>query len=98
MRESAVSDKPLLFYGLARNRRSPKRPSEPRLSGVHPEEGAVGGRRAKPLLSWIVGFVGRRYVPEPKDTRSENKGSCFLSIYRSYYDHEFDPSLKSTGS
>ena len=27
---------------LARNRRSPKRPSEPRLSGVRPEEGEVG--------------------------------------------------------
>ena len=41
MRESAVRDKLLLVYGLARNRRSPKRPSEPRPSGVHPEEGAV---------------------------------------------------------
>jgi len=30
---------------LARNRRSPKGPSEPRLSGVHPEEGAVEARR-----------------------------------------------------
>jgi len=29
---------------LARNRRSPKRPSEPRLSGVHPEEAEVGER------------------------------------------------------
>jgi hypothetical protein len=27
---------------LARNRCSPKRPSEPRLSGVHPEEAEVG--------------------------------------------------------
>ncbi len=36
MSESAVSAKPLLLYGLARNRRSPKRPCEPRLSGVHP--------------------------------------------------------------
>jgi hypothetical protein len=35
--ESAVSDKPLLLYGLARNRRRAKRPSEPRPSGVHPE-------------------------------------------------------------
>ena len=33
---------PLLVYGLARNRRSPKRPSEPRPSGVHPEEAEVG--------------------------------------------------------
>jgi len=38
VRESAVSAKLLLGYGLARNRRSPKRPSEPRPSGVHPEE------------------------------------------------------------
>ena len=42
MSESAVSDKLLLVYGLARNRRSPKGPSEPRLRGVHPEAGAVG--------------------------------------------------------
>ena len=42
MRESAVRDKLLLVYGLARNRRRPKRPSEPRLSGVHPEEAEVG--------------------------------------------------------
>ncbi len=41
MRESAVRDKLLLVYGLARNRRSPKRPSEPRPSGVHPEEDEV---------------------------------------------------------
>jgi hypothetical protein len=41
VRESAVSAKPVLVYGLARNRRSPKRPSEPRPSGVRPEEGAV---------------------------------------------------------
>ena len=44
MRESAVSAKPVLVYGLARNRCSPKRPSEPRPSGAHPEEGAVEGR------------------------------------------------------
>ena len=42
MSESAVSAKPLLLYGLARNRRSPKRPSEPRPSGVHPGEAEVG--------------------------------------------------------
>ena len=42
MSESAVRDKALLVYGLARNRRSPKRPSEPRPSGVYPEEDAVG--------------------------------------------------------
>jgi len=43
--ESAASAKPLLIYGLARNRRSPKRPREPRPSGVHPEEDAVKERR-----------------------------------------------------
>ncbi len=41
MSESAVRDKPLTVYGLARNRRSPKRPCEPRPSGGHPEEGEV---------------------------------------------------------
>ena len=45
MSESAVRDKPLLGYGLARNRRRPKRPPEPRPSGVHPEEDEVKGRR-----------------------------------------------------
>jgi hypothetical protein len=30
-----------LGFGLARNRRSPKRPSEPRPSGAHLEEDAV---------------------------------------------------------
>ena len=51
MSESAVSAKPLLVYGLARNRRSPKRPPEPRPSGVHPEEGAVEESRAEPPRS-----------------------------------------------
>ena len=46
MSESAGSDKPLLFYGLARNRRRPKRPSEPRPSGVHPKESEVGKETA----------------------------------------------------
>ena len=45
MSESAVSAKPLLLYGLARNRRSPKRPSEPRPSGLHPEGDAVKKRQ-----------------------------------------------------
>ena len=44
MSESAVSDKLLLVYGLARNRRNPTRPSEPGWGGVHPEEGVVGPR------------------------------------------------------
>ena len=42
MSESAVRDKPLLVYGLARNRRSPKRPSEPRPSGGPPDGGRSG--------------------------------------------------------
>ena len=37
MSESAVSAKRGLGLCLARNRRSPKRPSEPRPSGVHPK-------------------------------------------------------------
>ena len=44
MSESAVSAK-RGGVSLARNRRSPKRPSEPRLSGVHPEEDEVGQNR-----------------------------------------------------
>ena len=31
-------------FGLARNRRGPKRPPEPRPSGVHPKEDAVERR------------------------------------------------------
>jgi hypothetical protein len=37
---------------LARNRRSPKRPSEPRLSGAHPEEGEVGRKMRSDLLNY----------------------------------------------
>jgi len=36
---------------LARNRRHPKRPSEPRPSGVHPEEDEVGQNREAYLAS-----------------------------------------------
>ena len=46
MSESAVSDKPLLLYGLARNRRSPKRPSEPRFMRRTPGGGRSGERCA----------------------------------------------------
>jgi hypothetical protein len=59
VRESAASAKPFLVYGLARNRRSPKGPSEPRPSGVHPEEGAVEKRqRSFPLENdgWLLGM------------------------------------------
>jgi hypothetical protein len=54
---------------LARNRRSPKRPSEPRLSGVRPEEDEVGdmrslvnytvGTRAAVPTSWTLNYTGR---------------------------------------
>jgi hypothetical protein len=48
--ESAVSAK-RGGVSLARNRRSPKRPSEPRPSGVHPEEGEVE-RALRSLSAW----------------------------------------------
>lgn len=39
--------------GLARNRRGPKRPSEPRLRGVRPEEGAVEEKQLeRPRFAW----------------------------------------------
>jgi hypothetical protein len=51
---------------LARNRRSPKRPSEPRPSGVHPEEGEVRKDGAAFLLGLLGvrkgGVVGKSYV------------------------------------
>jgi hypothetical protein len=62
VRESAVSAKPLLVYGLARNRRSPKRPSEPRPSGVHLEEAQwKERRRSLPLENegWLLGMGGQ---------------------------------------
>jgi hypothetical protein len=43
---------------LARNRRSPKRPSEPRPSGVHPEEDVV----KKVLLPLAVRVGGGDYL------------------------------------
>jgi len=51
---------PFLVYGLARNRRSPKRPSEPRPSGVHPEEARVGRRREAFRLGMLE--VTREYL------------------------------------
>ena len=52
MSESAVSDKPLLLYGLARNRRTPKRPSEPRSMRRTPEEGGVDEEwRSRPVVA-----------------------------------------------
>jgi hypothetical protein len=43
---------------LARNRRSPKRPSEPRPSGVHPEEGEVKKRWRSLPFGIGKGFTG----------------------------------------
>jgi hypothetical protein len=54
--ESAVRDKPFLFYGLARNRRSPKRPSEPRRSGAHPGGAEVEKRRRSLPFEIAGGF------------------------------------------
>ena len=53
--ESAVSAKLGLVLCLARNRRRPKRPSEPRPSGAHPEEDVVGRRRGA-YLGWLLGI------------------------------------------
>jgi hypothetical protein len=39
---------------LARNRRSPKRPSEPRPSGAHPEEGEEEKRCEATELTGVV--------------------------------------------
>ena len=47
-----MSDKVVLVLGLARNRRSPKRPSEPRLSGVHPEEAQWNKGANLPRFRW----------------------------------------------
>ena len=62
MRESVVSAKPLLLYGLARNRRGPKRPPEPRTSGVHPERGRSGIKmRSHTYVSQFIGSYW--YIP-----------------------------------
>jgi len=47
--ESAASDKPLLVYGLARNRRSPKRPSEPRGQAAPTRRRAKSGKTRRSL-------------------------------------------------
>ena len=74
MSESAVRDKPLLGYGLARNRRSPKCPPEPRPSGVHPEEGEVeqGG----------VAFRLRYQGVTMGNGRPVGEGRCWAFLYQ----------------
>jgi hypothetical protein len=49
---------------LARNRRSLKRPSEPRPSGAHPEEGAVGKDGVAFLLRLLEGLTKDGVVGE----------------------------------
>src|SRR5581483_5053161 len=49
--QGAVSAKLDLVLCLARNRCLPKRPPEPRPSGIHPEEDAVKKRRAASLYA-----------------------------------------------
>jgi len=53
---------------LARNRRSPKRPSEPRPSGAHPEEDAVE-KDAEPacLGCWVGGCELSRRILIPEN-------------------------------
>ena len=77
MSESAVRDKPLLVYGLARNRRSPKRLSEPRLSGVQPMEAEVGKRRRSlPLKSagCLLGIESEHTGGTHGDSQSSTPG------------------------
>ena len=79
--ESAVRDKPLVVYGLARNRRGPKRPSEPRPSGAQPEETKVGKRwRSLPYENdgWLLGIrysVNAVRMATSLDSKKER--SCF---------------------
>ena len=50
MSESAVSAKRRLVYGLARNRRSPKRPSEPAAKRASTRKRAQWKEDAKPPM------------------------------------------------
>jgi hypothetical protein len=86
--EGAASDKLLLVYGLARNRRSPKGPSEPRLWGVHPEVDVVGkdGAAFRLRLNVGSGFVqvadGVKY-PEEAHKRHTREFSTFVGTFAS---------------
>jgi len=60
---SAVRDKPLLVYGLARNRRSPKGPSEPRGQAASTRRRTKWGKRRRSLPlendGWLLGIGSR---------------------------------------
>jgi hypothetical protein len=73
--ESAESDKPVWVYGLARNRRSPKCPSEPRLRGVHPEAGVVGKDGAAFRLRLSVGWGAVRVNGRCQISRSSTQAA-----------------------
>ena len=67
MSESAVRDKPLLVYGLARNRRSPKRPVRAAAKRRPPGRGRSGKRwRSLPHLDFrgsaIAGIFEGHFV------------------------------------
>jgi len=71
--ESAVSAKRGVGVSLARNRRSPKRPSEPRPSGVHPEE-AKWKKLAKPYTSDLP--VRQPYTTSESNPAFSSGNSC----------------------
>jgi hypothetical protein len=77
-----VSAKSLLVYGLARNRRSAKRPSEPRPSGVHPEEGEVEKDGAAFLVGLSVGLKkdGLQKLAQPVDAFGQSLECHHLNI------------------
>jgi hypothetical protein len=70
---------------LARNRRSPKRPSEPRRSGVHPEEDAVEKRqRSFPLENDEWNGFGKFLVRHKSGTLRKILVSIPLAVTRDY--------------
>jgi hypothetical protein len=68
---------------LARNRRSPKRPSEPRPSGAHPEEDKVGkdGIAFRIIGGWGCCLLGGKKVRFTRELR-ESRGSATGSLLK----------------
>jgi hypothetical protein len=66
---------------LARNRRSPKRPSEPRPSGAHPEEDEVGkdGIAFEEIAGWGCCLLGGTHEAHEQATRLKNVGLLQLT-------------------